>query len=64
MEINMKTYIPPITSHRDFLIEVFFYSASPLDEIKTPKEEFADGSENYTKSRDDFSNYELWNLNE
>ena len=32
--------------------------------IKTPKEEFADGSENYTKSRDDFSNYELWNLNE
>ena len=64
MEINMKTYIPPITSHRDFLIEVVFYSASPLDEIKTPTEEYADESENYTKPRDNYSNYDLWNLNE
>ena len=62
--MNMKTYIPPITNLRDFLTEVVFYSSSPTDEIKTPKEEFADESENYTKSRDDFSNYELWNLNE
>ena len=60
--MNMKTYIPPIISHRNYLLEVVFYSASPLDEIKTPKEEYADESENYTKPRDIYSNYDLWNL--
>lgn len=62
--MNMKTYIPPITFYRDFLLEVVFYSASPAEEIKTPKEEYADESENYTKPRDNYSNYDLWNLNE
>ena len=62
--MNMKTYIPPITSQRSFLTEVVFYSSSPTDDIKTPKDEFADESENYIKPRDDFWNYDLWNLNE
>lgn len=62
--MNTKTYIPPITSQRDFLMEVVFYSSSPTDDIKTPNDEYADDSENYTKPRDNYSNYDLWNLNE